>query len=92
MLGGFCPHMGRRRGGRRRTDAISVYPGVRREAEGYISLPPHTRPSEPGERMLGRGFPRQNLASPGPFPTLCLNTSKDKNLDSACFTFGALKS
>lgn len=28
----------------------------------------------------------------GPFPTLCLNTSKDKNLDSACFTFGALKS
>lgn len=28
----------------------------------------------------------------GPFPTSCLNTSKDKNLDSACFTFGALKS
>lgn len=66
MLGGVRPHMGGRRGGRRRTDAISVYPGVRREAEGHISLPPHTRPSEPGERMLGRGFPRQNLASHWP--------------------------
>lgn len=48
---------------------------------------------EAGREDAGLGLPSpEPWQVTGPFPTSRLNMAKDKNLDSVCFTFGALKS